>query len=341
MSAQVAGHADRFQRWAQNELGLHGARIDRELSGGNSNLTQLVVHDGGQLVIRSAPANTISPKAHLGVQREATFMAALAGHAPVPKVLCWCEDTEILGYPFALIEHIDGVAITDALPDAYDNVEALNSLGLQLASALGTIACAPWQELGLENMGRPDNFLRRQIERWLQVRDSQPTRDLPEIQRLGEWLLDNLPPDGPVGIFHGDYHLDNTLCHPQRPELLAVIDWEMGTIGDPLADLGLLLMFWGPRAVSPPGFAHVQAATRKEGVINRRELVKAWHQTSGIEPRHLEFYLCFAFWRLAAIVEGAYGLYLEGKVDTDYARGLEYDVPALLQEAALAAQGEW
>lgn len=333
--------AEKFQQWAEAVLGLHGARIEKKLTGGNSNLTQLVVHDGGQFVIRSAPANTISPKAHLGVQREATFMSALAGHAPVPKVLCWCEDTEILGYPFAAIEFIDGVAITEKLPENYDNVEALNSLGLQLASALGTIACAPWQDIGLADMGRPDNFLRRQIERWLNVRESQPTRDLPEIKQLSEWLLDHLPQDGPVGVFHGDYHLDNTLYHPERPELLAVIDWEMGTIGDPLVDLGLLLMFWGPRSVSPPGFSHVQAVTRKEGVINRRELVKAWNKTSGIEPRHLEFYLCFAFWRLAAIVEGAYGLYLEGKIDTDYARGLEYDVPALLKEAAKAAQGEW
>lgn len=333
--------AEKFQRWAEAELGLRGARIEKELSGGNSNLTQLVVHDQGQLVMRSAPAKTISPKAHLGVQREAAFMAALAGYAPVPKVLCWCDSVDIVGYPFALIEYIDGVAITEHLPDTYDDVEALNNLGLQLASALGKIAAAPWRELGLEHMGRPENFLQRQIERWLKVRESQPTRDLPEIQQLGAWLLENLPTDGPVGIFHGDYHLDNTLCHRQRPELLAVIDWEMGTIGDPLADLGLLLMFWGPRAVSPPGFAHVQAATRKQGVTNRRELATAWQKASGIKLRHLDFYLCFAFWRLAAIVEGAYGLYLEGKVDTEYARGLEYDVPALLKEAALAAEGDW
>jgi aminoglycoside phosphotransferase (APT) family kinase protein len=337
----VRSPAEKFQQWAETELGLHGAHIQKALAGGNSNLTQLVVHDEGQLVVRSAPANSISPKAHLGVQREATFMSALADHAPVPKVLRWCDDSEILGYPFAVIEFINGVAITEKLPASYDNVEALNSLGLQLASALGTISSAPWQEIGLGKMGRPENFLRRQIERWLSVRESQPTRELPEIKRLGDWLLDNVPEDGPVGVFHGDYHLDNTLCHPERPELLAVIDWEMGTIGDPLADLGLLLMFWGPRSVSPPGFAHVQAVTRMEGVINRRELVSAWNTTSGIEPRHLEFYLCFAFWRLAAIVEGAYGLYLQGKVDTEYARGLEYDVPALLKEAALAAEGEW
>lgn len=330
-----------FQRWAAAELGLTGARIDRELSGGNSNLTRLVVHDGGKLVMRSAPRDTISPKAHLGVEREAAFMTALAGHAPVPEVVCWCDDTRVIGQPFALVEHIDGLSLTDALPAAYDNVEALNALGEQLANALGRIARAPWRELGLADRGRPENFLRRQVERWLEVRSKQPTRDLPDIQRLGTWLLQHLPEDAPVGIVHGDYHLDNSLVHPQRPELLAVIDWEMGTIGDPLTDLGLLLMFWGPRAVSPPGFAHVQAVSRRDGVLGRRDLMRVWCEASGLEAAHMPFYLCFAFWRLAAIVEGAYGLYLAGKVNTDYARGLEYDVPALLQEAALAAEGEW
>ena len=264
--------ADSFSAWAQAELGLSGARIARELSGGNSNLTRLVIHDEGQLVMRSAPANTISPKAHLGVQREAAFMAALAGYAPVPEVRCWCDDTGVLGQPFALVEHVDGVSITDQLPAAYDTVDALNALGTQLASALGQIASAPWQELGLDHLGRPDNFLRRQIERWLKVRAEQPTRELPQIQQLGQWLMDNVPDQGPVGIVHGDYHLDNTLCHQQRPELLAVIDWEMATIGDPLTDLGLLMMFWGPRGVSPPGFAHVQAASRRQGVASRQEL---------------------------------------------------------------------
>ena len=127
--------AARFADWARAELGLSGARISRELSGGNSNLTRLVEHDGGRLVMRSAPAATVSPRAHLGVEREAAFMAALAGHAPVPEVVCWCDDTDVIGQPFALVAHVDGVSITDALPTAYDNVDALNSLGGQLATA--------------------------------------------------------------------------------------------------------------------------------------------------------------------------------------------------------------
>jgi aminoglycoside phosphotransferase (APT) family kinase protein len=330
-----------FTAWVDRELGIPGAKILRELSGGNSNLTRLVESSAGLMVMRSAPASTISPKAHLGVQREAAFMGALAGHAPVPKVMAWCEDTDIIGQPFALVEHIDGLSITNEMPQTYGAVEDVNKLGLDLASALGQIAIAPWQDIGLADWGRPDNFLLRQIERWLGIRRDQPTRDLPEMERLGQWLLENMPNEGPVGVVHGDYHLDNSLCHRERPDLLAVIDWEMATIGDPLTDLGLFLMFWGPRAIDPPGFAHVQAVSRMEGVLPRADLARQWAASSGLSADHLNFYLCFAFWRLAAIVEGAYGLYVQGKVNTDYARGLEWDVPALLHEAALAAEGEW
>ncbi len=330
-----------FTAWCAREHNLQDAQIVKELSGGNSNLTQLINTEQGPLVLRTPPANTISPKAHKGVERESIVMKALHGHAPVPGVVAWCEDPGVIGRPFVLVEHIDGVSITDELPAAYESASAINTLGEQLTDALADIATAPWQDLGLENLGNPQNFLARQINRWLEVRQSATARPLPQLDSLGEWLLANIPANGPVGVVHGDYHLDNALCSRERPELLAVIDWEMATIGDPLTDLGLFLMFWGPRKVDPPGFKHVQAVSRVDSVISRQELAHRWSQKTGIDIGALNFYLCFSFWRLAAIVEGAYKLYLDGKVDTPYARGLEYDVPALLEEAQLAAEGNW
>lgn len=331
----------RLQAWIAQELQRSDVRLVKELSGGNSNVTCLIDTAEGSMVLRTPPGDTISPKAHRGVAREARVMGALHGHVKVPQVLAWCEDNQVIGRPFALVEHIDGTSITETLPESYDGVTAINKLGLQLTDQLAAIAMAPWQELGLGDIGRPDNFLRRQIERWLEVRRKSPVRELPALEQIGAWLLDNLPPDGPTGVVHGDYHLDNTLCSTRGPELLAVIDWEMATIGDPLTDLGLFLMFWGPRRVNPPGFAHVQAVTRIDGISDRRLLAQRWSDTTGVAIDNLNYYLCFAFWRLAAIVEGAYGLYLDGKVDTPYARGLEYDVPALLEEAQLAAGGDW
>lgn len=331
----------RLRRWIEEHVQRSNARVVKELSGGNSNITCLVETAQGSMVLRTPPGDTVSPKAHRGVEREAKVMRALRGHVAVPQVLAWCEDSAVIGRPFALVEHIDGIAITDTLPDAYPAAEAVNSLGLQLTDQLAAIAMAPWRELGLEDLGNPDNFLRRQIDRWLEVRRTTPVRDLPALESVGQWLLEHLPQDGPTGVVHGDYHLDNTLCSAEKAELLAVIDWEMATIGDPLTDLGLFLMFWGPRRVNPPGFAHVQAVTRIDGAYSRRHLAQRWSDATGISIDNLDYYLCFAFWRLAAIVEGAYGLYLGGKVDTPYARGLEYDVPALLEEAQMAAHGEW
>ena len=150
-----------------------------------------------------------------------------------------------------------------------------------------------------------------------------------------------MPEDSRPGVVHGDFHLDNTLCDPYQPEVKAVIDWEMATVGDPLVDLGLFLMFWGPRKVKNPGFSHIQEVSRRKGVVDRRTLVSLWSIESGVDIHHMDFYMAFAFWRLAAIVEGAYCLQCNGKINTDYAQGLEHDVPALLSEARLAMLGNW
>ena len=328
--------------WIAAEAGMPGARVVRALSGGNANLTLLLETDSGPLVLRTPPENAISATSHRGIEREATVLRAIQGHVKAPQVMGWCDDPEVIGRPFLLVSHVNGIAITDTLPAAYpDTAASVNRLGEDLVDELAAIHRAPWRDIGLEKFGNPENFLRRQITRWQSVRAEAPVRELPLLQELADWLLQNLPADGPVGLVHGDYHLDNTLSYPDRPGLAAVIDWELATIGDPLADLGLFLMFWGPRDLDPPGFRHIQAVSRRSGIISRRALAERWGNATGYSLGNLDFYLCFAFWRLAAIVEGAYALYRQGKVDSAYARGLEYDVPALLAEAQAAARGRW
>jgi aminoglycoside phosphotransferase (APT) family kinase protein len=305
-------------------------------------LTLQIGTDQGSLVLRTPPENAISPKAHRGIERESKVLGALQGRVKVPEVIAWCDERDVIGRPFLLVSHVNGVSITDALPPAYpDTADSVNTLGEGLIDELAAIHRLPWQEIGLEGFGNPDNFLGRQIERWREIRAQSKVRELPLIESLAEWLLARLPTDGPVGLVHGDYHLDNTLSTPDHPALAAVIDWELATIGDPLSDLGLFLMFWGPRSQEPPGFRHVQAVSRRDGVLTRRELADRWADRSGYSLDNLDFYLCFSFWRLAAIVEGAWQLYVEGKVDSDYAKGLEQDVPALLAEAEAAAGGNW
>ena len=328
--------------WIAANTSLQGVRIARELSGGNANLTLQLASDDGPVVLRTPPESAISPRAHRGIERESRVLQALQGRVRVPEVLAWCDDIDVIGRPFLLVSHVDGVSITDELPADYpDTAASVNSLGEQLIDELAAIHQVPWREAGLADFGNPDNFLARQIARWRDIRAQASVRNLPQMESLGQWLADNEPAPLAPSVVHGDYHLDNTLCRREAPELAAVIDWELATIGDPLTDLGLLLMFWGPRKVSPPGFPHVQAVTRRDAVLSRRQLAERWSAATGCSLANIDYYLCFAFWRLAAIVEGAYQLYVEGKVDSDYARGLEHTVPALLAEAEAAASGDW
>jgi aminoglycoside phosphotransferase (APT) family kinase protein len=330
--------SESLDRWMQHELGIAGAHLGARLSGGNANVTQLVETDAGRFVIRRPPDTAISASAAQGVRREFRMLRALAGKAPVPKALGFCEDTSVLGQPFAVVEHVSGVSLTTRLPAAYESsVATVATLGHELIDAIAKVHALDWQTLPIDPPRDADGFLQRQIERWLKARAAEGVRDLPLLEPIGRWLLDELPAPAPARVVHGDYHLDNTLFRTDRPELAAIIDWELATIGDPLTDLGLLLAFWGPRPIDPPGFPRIQQVTRIDGAPSRRELADRWSKATGIGVEHLDYYLCFAFWRLAAIVEGAYVLYRKGVVDDAYTRGLEHDVPRLLHEAATAA----
>ncbi len=325
----------RFAQWMADSLGINDAVLGDLLSGGNANITQKIITAAGPMVLRRPPDAVISDKAANGIRREYSVLTAIGNHAPVPHVYGFCEDASILGAPFIVTEFVDGVSITDRLPDVYGkDADTVTQIGLELVDALAAIHRVDWQAAGLQEFGNPDNFIRRQIERWLKIRANDRVRDLPLIEELGQWLLANIPTDSPATIIHGDYHLDNTLFDKHQPRLAAVIDWELSTLGDPLSDLGLLLMFWGPRSVAVPGFAKIQQATRLPGVVSRHALATRWAERSGYGIDDLTYYKVFAFWRLAAIVEGAYCLYRRGSVDSAYARGLEYDVPTLLRESA-------
>ena len=295
-------------------------------------------------MVRTPPANDISPTSARGIQREAEILRAIQDF-PVraPRVLAWCDDSSVIGRPFLVQEMVDGVAITDSLPEAYDASSAtVNRLGEDLIDQLAVLHAVPPDLEALQQLGRPERFVERQIERWLGVRREHAVRDLPELFALGEWLGRNIPSAAAPAVIHGDYHLDNTLAARDKPEILAIIDWELATVGDCYMDVALTLMFWGDyRTCEPPAFSALQRVSRRPGIVSRRELAGRWAETLGRPLNHMNFYMALAFWRLAAIIEGAYGLHVAGKLDSDYARGLEYDVPALLAEAQRAAAGDW
>ena len=326
----------RLERWLETELGLRNASAETRLGGGNSNVTQLIRHDGGLAVLRRPPDDTISASAGAGITREYGMLKALHGRVKVPRPLGYCDDPTVAGHIFSVIEHVPGVAISETLPADYVGDPAtISALGTELVDALAAVHRVDWRAIGMKAPEAPERYATKQIARLRRLRAEESGRPLPLIEELARWLTDRLPEPPPATVIHGDYHLDNTLFSTAAPELQAIIDWELATIGDPYADLGLLLAFWGPRSVEPPGFAFVQKVSRMDGgVITRRALAERWSAHTGLDLEHLDTYIVFALWRLASIVEGAYILYRRGRVDSDYARRLEHDVPAMLEEAA-------
>jgi aminoglycoside phosphotransferase (APT) family kinase protein len=315
--------------------GLTGARLGPILGGGNANVTRLVECAQGRFVLRHPPAATISDTAASGMAREFRVTSALAGRAPVAAPVAFCDDPEVIGAPFMVSQFVDGVAITECLPEAYaDNARTVSAIGEALVDALAAVHVTDWRDALGSGFGRPDGFLERQVQRWMAVRGRDQVRDLPLLDALGEWLAANLPEPAPAAIVHCDYHLDNTLFDRAAPRLRAIIDCEMATIADPRVDVGLLTMFWNRAESSARGFGFVQRVSNRPGVVPAQELAQRWSSATGIGLSDFDWFRAFAFWRLAAIVEGAYVLFRRGEIDSAYARGLETDVPALLREAS-------
>jgi aminoglycoside phosphotransferase (APT) family kinase protein len=313
----------------------------RPLTGGNSNATFRLDGPGLPLVLRRPPAAAVSDTAH-SMSREHRVLRALAG-TPVraPRPVALCEDPAVTGAPFLVVEHVPGVSITDRLPESYPaGADTVRRLGEEMVDALAELHAVDHEAVGLADFGRPEHFLERQVARWTRQYESHAVRDLPRFRPVAGWLELHRPPDGRPAIMHGDFHLDNCLYSPEEPRLLAVIDWELATIGDPLLDLGLALALWGPRPVEPCALPRIQAVSRHPAAPTRHELATRYAGRSGRSVEHLRYYLVLALWKLAAIVEGAYAQFLAGRLQTDYARDLADDVPRLLAEASWLAEAD-
>lgn len=326
----------RLATWLAANARTGEIRSIEPLAGGNSNATYRLWADCGRYIIRRPPQKALSTSAH-AMDREYRVLGSLwGGPVPVPRPIALCDDPEVFGAAFLVMEEVDGVPITDRLPAGYPD-GAVATLGEAMVDVLADLHGIDWRAAGLEGFGRPEGFLDRQVERWRRQYAQYAARDIPAFEAVAAWLSANQPPPQEPSILHGDFHLDNCLWAPAAPRLAAVIDWELATIGDPLLDLGLCLAMWGERPLDPPGMPRIQAVSRAPGSPDRRALAARYAQRSGRSVEHLTYYLVLALWKLAAIVEGAYAQHVAGQLSSDYARSLERDVPALLGEAAAHA----
>jgi aminoglycoside phosphotransferase (APT) family kinase protein len=244
---------------------------------------------------------------------------ALDGRAPVPRVLVTCDDPAVIGAPFYVMERIAGEVIADTVPAALDSEAERRRMGEQLVDALVTVHGVDWRAAGLEGFGRPDGYLARQIRRFSELWARNRTRDVPAVERVGLWLGEHMPESPPATIVHGDYRLGNVMYAPAPPaRLLAIFDWEMSTIGDPLADLGYLCTFWVDRDDPHAGVFEQHALTRAPGWPTREELVARYEERSGRSMGDIRWYRALALWKIIVFMEGNYRRALAGSVDDPY-----------------------
>ncbi|WP_322796580.1 phosphotransferase family protein [Tepidiforma sp.] len=299
---------------------------------GFSNETFYVSRGEQQWVLRRPPRGPLLPTAH-DVVREYRYLSALWGRARVPRPVAVCEDTSVIGAPFYLMERLDGVVIRGEVPAAYDTPEGRRKLAEELVDGLVELHAVDWQAAGLT--GKGETYLSRQIERWAKQWElTRPrTRELPGLDSVTDWLRARLPAEADVSVVHGDYKLDNTIFAKDAPRLLGILDWEMATIGDPLADLGWLLSTWGDPG-DPPGTRRFQeeraVLTAADGFPSREEMAALYEARSGRSMKHFAFYSVLAVYKMAVILEGLYMHYLEKTASNPGAADFEWYVPVLI-----------
>jgi aminoglycoside phosphotransferase (APT) family kinase protein len=324
-----------------DEHGLGDGPVEATPIGeGHSNVTYEIRRGDQAWVLRRPPRPPLPPSAH-DVLREAHLLRALQP-TPVrtPTVLASCDDEDVIGAPFYVMERIPGSVITSSVPPALDSREARRAIGGQLVEALAEVHAVDWRACGLEGFGKPDGYLDRQLRRFTGLWEHNATREIETVDQVTAWLGEHKPESGPATIVHGDYRLGNTMFAPgSEPRLVAIFDWELATIGDPLADVGYLLATWAEEGDEPNPIAALGGVTREPGFPRRQDVVARYEEVSGRSMRDLPWYMTLALWKSAIFLEGSYKRRLSGTTDDAFFDLLEQGVPQIAERAWAIAQG--
>jgi aminoglycoside phosphotransferase (APT) family kinase protein len=321
----------RLARWL-GETGVADGRLpDIELiAGGRSNLTYRLDLDGTQLVLRRPPLGHVLPTAH-DMSREFRVLTALHGtEVPVPAPVALCSDTEVIGAPFYLMEHVTGVVLRTGEDGEQLTAGQAQQLSELIAVTLAAIHAVDVAAVGLSQFGRPEGYLARQLARWQRQWELSVTREIPGYDRLVQRLTAGLPDNSEHTLVHGDFRLDNmlvTLGAP--PAVAAVVDWEMSTLGDPLADLGLTLMYWADPddpAWTALDFNTGAELTGRPGFVSRAGLASRYGELTGRDLSGIGYYMAFGCFKLAVVLEGINARFLQGQT---VGEGFDREGPAV------------
>lgn len=331
---------DALRRWLPDHVdGADDAPLESELLvGGLSNLTFVISQGDREWVLRRPPLGHVLRSAH-DMAREYTVQEALQPTpVPVPTVYASCDDPDVIGAPFYVMERIDGAVLRDTADLATLSDADATLASRHLADTLAAIHAVDWRAVGLERFGRPEGYLERQITRWTQQWEKSRTRELPGIDELARRLAANLPSTPESTIVHGDFRLDNMMfsrSEDLRPA--AVLDWEMSTIGDPLADLGLLMVYWPDPDDRYPAASVAPKLSAGSGFLSRAELAADYSRTSGRDISELPFYMVLGYFKLAIILEGIHRRHTMGQTLGAGFEQVGEEVPRLVETALAVA----
>ncbi|WP_199253597.1 phosphotransferase family protein [Mycolicibacterium mengxianglii] len=314
------------------------------LTGGTQNIVVRLTIDGQSVVLRRPPLHP-RPNSNRTMQREIAVLTTLADSGvPHPRFVKGCEDLDVLGVVFYLMEDVDGFNPGTEVADAYVQDPRMRyQVGLNYAADLARLGRAQWRGLPLESLQRPGSFLARQVPGFVSLLDSYgklggySAEALPAVGELAQWLQDNRPPDTEPGIMHGDAHLNNVLLRRGRPEVAAFVDWEMCTVGDPLLDLGWILVCW-PHDPDPINAGAELAALG--GLPERTELLEAYRAAGGRNTQNLDWYIAMACFKLAIVIEGTYARYLAGLAHREAGERLHDNAANLIRLGGRVAAGD-
>lgn len=303
--------------------GFAGPLTVREFKGGQSNPTYRLETPRHNYVLRRKPPGVLLPSAH-AVEREFKIISALnAQNFPVPRAHLLCEDAQVIGTAFYVMEHVPGRVLWDPLLPGFAPAER-RAIYSSLYEIMARLHSYDPRQIGLESFGRPGNYFARQIARWAKQYRASQTETIPEMDALMEWLPANIPPDEAACLVHGDYKLDNVIVHPAQPRVVAVLDWEISTVGHPLGDLTYALSQRLMPAAGGAGFTQYDdAGLRALGIPTQAEIISRYcAQTGRAEIAQLDFYFAYNLFRSACILQGIVGRVRAGTAANPHATGL-------------------
>ncbi|OLS19782.1 MAG: putative aminoglycoside phosphotransferase [Candidatus Heimdallarchaeota archaeon LC_3] len=333
---QIAQYISRLKMVEKDLIGTDLPLKVRQFGGGAANLTYLLNFGGKhEYVLRRPPLGPVAKSSH-DMGREYKVLSVLYKKFPyAPRAFHFCNNNDVIGSNFFIMERKNGLIIRNKLPDFLkDNYEITRSISESMVDCLVELHNVDYKHLGLENLGKPEGFLTRQVEGWFNRWEKAKTSDLIEMHNIYEWMRNNIPSGGKHSLIHNDYKLDNMMFDSDNPKkMVAIFDWDMCTIGDPLSDLGALLAYWSQEDDPEYLKAISTMPINNPGFLTRELIVKRYEEKSKIKLSNINFYQVLGLFRLAVIVAQIYIRYVRKQTQDQRFAGLEKVIPLLARRA--------